>query len=78
MSWRNEERQLIAAMLSGKGLSAAEIALAEAIQEPGMSVEAVAIIVRQKVNSVKNAMRYRGLFARTISARRQRSKERVK
>lgn len=78
MSWRNEERQLIAAMLSGKGLSAAEIALAEAIQEPGMSVEAVAIIVRKRVNHWKYFMKTRGLFARTISARRQRSKERVK
>lgn len=68
------DREMFFACLSRHGLSAPEIALANAIGRPGQSVEEIAIIVRSEVKRVSNAMSRRGLFS-GISARRTRSKE---
>lgn len=68
------DRELFFACLSRHGLSAPEIALANRMAEPGVSIEQLVIMARKEIKSVSNAMSRRGLFA-GISARRTRSKE---
>jgi hypothetical protein len=68
--------QMIVARLNREGLSAAEIALAEVIAQPGQSCDEIAVLVRRRIARVKNAMSYYGLFAR-IRTQRKRSRESV-
>jgi len=65
------DRELFFACLSRHGLSAPEIALANRMAEPGVSIEQLVIMARKEIKSVSNAMSRRGLFA-GISARRKR------
>lgn len=57
------ERELDAAALSRRGLSASEVALALALREPGQGYDELAAMARRRVTEVKNFMRRRGLFA---------------
>lgn len=57
------EREYKLATLSALGLSAPEIALAEAIERPGQALDELAIAARRKAAQVKEFMKYRGLGA---------------
>lgn len=67
------DNELFFACLSRHGLSAPEIALAEAIAQPGLAYEELAIMVKARIRRVNNAMTRRGLYA--ISAVRKRNRE---
>lgn len=68
------DHELLFACLSRHGLSAAEIALAEAIAQPGQAYDEIAMIVRTRISRVRNTMDRRGLFA-GIRVSRTRSRE---
>jgi hypothetical protein len=58
------DREYKLATLSSFGLSAPEIALAEAIERPGQALDELAIMARRKAQAVKDFMKYRELGAR--------------
>jgi hypothetical protein len=53
------------ATLSALGLSPALMRLALALRRDGQSLDEVAIVARKEVNSLKNFVQSRGLFARS-------------
>lgn len=68
------DHEMFFACLSRHGLSAAEIALAEAIAQPGQAYDELAMIVRTRISRVRNTMDRRGLFA-GIKVARKRGRE---
>lgn len=68
------DNELLFASLHRRGLTAAEIALAEMLAKPGQAYDELAIAVRERIKRVDNVMTRRGLFL-GIRTKRTRNRE---